>query len=152
MPQNYSHSAPSQRPQNHNPTPPTPLFDLSQIKFGQKELDAELFNSIVQKAAQWVASDRNANKPTQLRRFYNEILLWESKVRQQPDRFNEYLPFIRMINAKVAYAKGRDLVDDSFLKLLEHTLKAVNDDKSMGTCKLFWEAFMGFYKLERPRD
>lgn len=122
---------------------------LSTIKF--KEIDPELFNTKAYEAAKEIASDKNVNNPTQLRRFYDDLILWEAKAAKEPEKFEEYLPFIRMINAKVAYAKGRKLVDKNFLELMQHTLKEVVDTPTLKTCKLFWEAFMGFYKLERPK-
>ena len=88
-------------------------IDTSLIQL--KTIKADLFDNVAQNAATTIADNRNSNKPTQLRRFYDEIVLWESKVNQQPDKFEEYLPFIRMINAKVAYALGRKLVDDNFV-------------------------------------
>lgn len=57
-----------------------------------------------------------------------------------------------MLNAKVAYAEGRDLVDKNFVKLLEHCLRQAVDTKTLGYVKLFFEAFLGFYKAERPSD
>lgn len=128
-----------------------PLLDMSRIRFA-KPLDPELFNGIAKEAAKQVAEDRSSNKPTQLRRFYDELMLWESRVARLPEKFPDYVPFIRMINAKVAYAKGRKLVDDRFVALMQHTLKEVTDADSLTTCKVFWEAFMGFYKQLRPND
>jgi CRISPR-associated protein Csm2 len=125
---------------------------FDRIRFS-RPLDAELFNSIAQQAAQRVsASDRNRNKSSQLRRFYDELCMWEGKVSRQPDKFAEYLPFIRMLNAKAAYAEGRKLVDRTFVELFAHTLQETNSAEALTTCKLFWEAFMGFYKQERGND
>jgi CRISPR-associated protein Csm2 len=80
------------------------------------------------------------------------LLTWETRVTQRPEKFDEYLPMIRMINAKVAYAEGRNLVDGVFVDLMRHTLGQVKTPESLTICKLFWEAFMGFYKKERPRE
>lgn len=115
------------------------------------KLDPDLFNTTALEQAKNVASggDR-VNKATQLRKFYDELVLWDNKVAQQPDKFDEYLPFIRMINAKAAYAQGRKLVDDNFVKLLNNGLKQVETAETLHTFKLFMEAFMGFYKQERP--
>ena len=118
-------------------------------------LNPELFNSIAKVSAQRIAqAEINRNKPTQLRRFYDELLLWESRISQLPEviqdaKFAEYLPFIRMMNAKAAYAEGRKLVDRNFVELLEHTLKQASSPQTLTICKHFWEAFMGFYKQER---
>lgn len=120
----------------------------SNIRFASPS--PELFNSIAKEAAQSVArADPYRNKPTQLRRFYDELLLWETRVSQQPldaqaAKFAECLPFIRMLNAKAAYADGRKLVDRTFVDLMHHTLSEVTNPQTLTTCKYFWEAFMGF--------
>lgn len=149
MPQQPSHSRPGQTPrQGQQATSPQPS-QWEAIRF-TKPIDPELFNKMAQDAAKRVAQDRSRNNPTQLRRFYDELSLWEARVTQQPDKFEDYLPFIRMLNAKVAYAEGRKLVDRTFVTLMYHTLGEVKNPDSLTICKLFWEAFMGFYKQERP--
>jgi CRISPR-associated protein Csm2 len=118
------------------------------VKFA-RPLDPELFNSIAKDAAEKVAAVNDRNRSTQLRRFYDELCLWELRVTQHPEKFPDYLPFIRMLNAKVAYAEGRKLVDRTYVSLLHHTLREIKDPESLAACKLFWEAFTGFYKQER---
>jgi len=117
-----------------------------------KEIKPELFNETAKQQASHIADNSNdrTNKATQLRKFYDEIIMWENKVSMHPDRFDEYLPFIRMLNAKAAYAQGRKLVDHNFVQLLSDCLRQVDSAETMRTFKLFMEAFMGFYKLERP--
>lgn len=92
----------------------------------------------------------NANKSTQLRKFYDELCLWHAK---SPDMesFTNNLPFIKMLNAKVAYAKGREHVDDKFLLLVSVCLEQVSSAdeqgfKALKNMKLFLEAILGFYK------
>ncbi|MBF0109731.1 MAG: type III-A CRISPR-associated protein Csm2 [Magnetococcales bacterium] len=126
-------------------------FDITTIKFGDP-LSPDLFDGKAKKVAESL-NIKGTNKPTQLRRFYDEICLWGEKVEADEKRFNEYLPFIRMMNAKAAYAKGRNnLVNETFVKLISHCLGQVTDAKSMGRFKLFMEAVMGFYKELRPKD
>lgn len=112
-------------------------------------LDPELFNTVAHQIAKTVAGDdRNQkNKPTQLRQFYDELVMWEEKTRQDEQRFLEYLPFIRMLNAKAAYAKGRNHVDQNFVDLVSHCVGQVKSPATLRNFKLFFEAFMGFYKL-----
>jgi CRISPR-associated protein Csm2 len=134
--------------------------DFNKIKLAKPA--PELFNEIAEEMAMAVAFRedgklRSENKSTQLRRFYDELVLWEMRINQQEvekqaEKFEESLPFIRMINAKAAYAKGRKLVDQTFVDLMHHTLNEVKDAKTMTACKLFWEAFTGFYKQVRPKD
>lgn len=139
---------------NSRPRQQIPVIDLRGIQFN--EVTPQLFDTEAQKVARVIAGNGDnrysPNKPTQLRRFYDEIVMWDNKVMMYQDRFSEYLPFIRMLNAKVAYAKGRRLVDENFTQLLSHCLGQVNTPQQMQTFKLFMEAFMGFYKVERPRD
>lgn len=149
IPDNRQQRSPyGQRPPQGQATV-SPASQFASVTF-RKPLDPELFNSKAQDAARAVAhADNQRNKSTQLRRFYDELMLWETRTTQQPEKFSEYLPFIRMLNAKAAYAEGRKLVDRTFVDLLSHTLKEVNNAETLTTCKLFWEAFMGFYKQEK---
>lgn len=133
--------------------PPIEKIDTDDISF--KTISAELFNTVAKRKAETIAANKNnnSNKPTQIRKFYDEISMWDMKVSMNPEKFQEYLPYIRMLNAKVAYAKGRNnLVDDNFVRLMSHCLNEVNSVESMHAFKLFMEAFIGFYKLERPKD
>ena len=93
---------------------PEPI-DTLKIQF--KNIEADLFDGVARQAAETIANNKKKelNKPTQLRRFYDEIVMWEAKSAANKDRFSEYLPFIRMINAKAAYALGRNLVDQNFV-------------------------------------
>ena len=117
-----------------------------------KPLDPDLFNGEARKIAEIIANPRirKHNKSTQIRKFYDELCLWETKVNQDSEKadtnFTECLPFILMLNAKAAYARGRDLVDANFVKLISDCLKQVKDRETLRICKLFFEAFLGFYK------
>ena len=134
---------------------PSATLDTADIDLrpGDKgALRPELFDTTAQKAAKAVAGDgRNpANKPTQLRQFYDELVMWEEKARANRDRFDEFLPFVRMLNAKAAYAAGRRHVDQNFVALIGHCVGQVDSYETLRNFKLFFEAFLGFYKLERP--
>ena len=101
------------------------------------------------------------NKSTQLRKFYDELVMWTDKVYnvgkveagQKIDsvrdaNYVKSAPFIKMMNAKVAYAKGRGHVDDSFDAMFSHCIKAIIDAETLKHAKLFMEAFLGFYKAQ----
>lgn len=120
---------------------PLPEIDLA-------TLSADLFDSTAEKTAKTVAGGRReVNKPAQIRKFFDELCMWEAKVAQSPDRFADYLPFIRMMNAKVAYASGRGLVDDNFKEFFKRCVDQIVDAKTLRHAKLFFEAFLGFYKV-----
>jgi CRISPR-associated protein Csm2 len=128
-------------------------LDVSAIKFG-KEIDRTLYSDVAQKAAEDVSPGRRAtkNKPTQLRRFYDELIMMQEKVGSDQFRFDQQVPFIQMLKAKVVYAKGREKVDENFEKLLRHVVDQVRDPDTLKQAKLFMEAFMAFYKVYGPRD
>lgn len=95
---------------------------------------------------------KKENKPTQLRRFYDEITLWDNKVRRQREDFPALLPLIKMLKAKVAYAKSRGHVDADFETLMRHCIDQVDSPAKLNQCKTFFEAFTGYYKAIRPKD
>ena len=121
-------------------------------------VDPALFDDIASEAATIIGGNQRHNKSTQLRKFYDEILMWEEKVNgegpEEPrKRLRKYLPMIRMLNAKAAYAKGRKHVNDDFVALLRRCLEQLEDDpETLRHARLFFEAFMGFYKSVNPSD
>ena len=132
---------------------PSERLNTSEIDLKAPEgghLRPSLFDTVASDAAKVVARGDRRNKPTQLRQFYDEVVMWEEKVRKDESRFAEYLPFIRMLNAKAAYAEGRKHVDANFVDLIYHCLQQVDSAEVLRNFKLFFEAFMGFYKRERP--
>jgi CRISPR-associated protein Csm2 len=159
-----------QRPQGNRPQqgggydrsrdvpPPVKVDD---IKFG-KDLDPNLFADIAQGKAKAIAEEGRGrkNKSTQLRKFYDELVMWHDKVFQargddgktsealRQQEYTQLAPFIKMLCAKVTYAKGRDHVSEGFEKLFTHVIRAVDSPDTLKQAKLFIEAFMGFYKAE----
>lgn len=112
--------------------------------------DSNLFDTTAEAYAKLISeSGKEVNKSTQLRRFYDEISIWHQRLKESPESFDKSLPLIKMINAKVAYAKGRKpaLVDDSFANMIKLCISKVNDVESFNNFKLFFEAFLGFYKI-----
>lgn len=140
------------------------IFDVKRIKLASGSLPTDLFSRVAEDAAKYVANwdeernssnNKNASKPTQLRKFYDEICMWDSKSQQQPDQFEEYLPFILMLKAKVAYAKGRKHVQEEYKGILNHCLKELEEtpkSETLHNLKLFMEAFTGFYKFHGPKN
>jgi CRISPR-associated protein Csm2 len=98
--------------------------------------------------------EQEANSSSQLRKFYDELVMWHDKVvREQSGdlkarKLNEILPFVKMLNAKVAYARARKHVDPCFEKLFTHVIRQIDSPDTLKHAKLFMEAFMGFYKAE----
>jgi CRISPR-associated protein Csm2 len=144
-----------QRGFDRNERAPAPMIDVSDIKFGTGMPD-QLFADIAQDKARVIAEAGagRKNKSTQLRKFYDELVMWHDKVafEQSSDakavKYKELAPFVKMLNAKVAYARGRDHVDLCFEKLFTHVIRQIDAPDTLKHAKLFMEAFMGFYKAE----
>lgn len=143
----------------HRDSPPP--IKLDDIKFG-KLIDANLFADIAQTKAKLIAEEGRGrkNKSTQLRKFYDELVMWHDKVFLAHDEqgktsaeirekeYEQLAPFIKMLCAKVSYARGREHVSEGFEKLFTHVIRAISDPNTLKQAKLFIEAFMGFYKAE----
>ena len=129
------------------------MSSIAQIKDKIKfsPIDIELFDETADRVAQAISETQKKrhNSHTQLRKFYDEIVMWHDKLQgKENDTYIKALPFIKMINAKVAYAKGRDHVDEHYAALMSHCMKQLDPEKpeTFFNFKLFMEAFMGFYK------
>ncbi|MDY4593958.1 type III-A CRISPR-associated protein Csm2 [[Pasteurella] aerogenes] len=121
------------------------------IKFG-KDKSSEIFSDIAKQAAVLIKSNKDKNKTTQLRKFYDELAMWNERVQlareNKEAKFQELVPFIKMLKAKVAYAEGRKHIDKNFSDVFNRCIDQVNNAETLRDAKLFMEAVMGFCKLE----
>lgn len=138
------------------PRQDAPRINLSTADVQLKNIAATLFSDIAQEKAATVfqAGGGKKNKSTQLRRFYDELVMWYERVQfertpaERAAKYQEVAPFIQMLVAKVAYARGREHVDECFDTLFAHLIRQISDAESLRHAKLFMEAFMGFYKAQ----
>jgi len=134
---------------------PRPGISVNDIKL-TTPLSAELFDTIAKDKAVCIreAGGARINQSTQLRKFYDELVMWFDKVNLERTKdaktlkYTEVEPFIKMMNAKVAYARGRGHVDECFEQMFSHLIRQITDADSLKHAKLFMEAFMGFYKAQ----
>ena len=127
------------------------MLNINEIKFGNDK-SAEIFSDIAQRAAKHIKTNKNVNKTTQLRKFYDELAMWNDRVQlvreNKQGKFQELIPFIKMLKPKVAYAEGRKHVDKSFSEVFNRCIDQINNVETLRDAKLFMEAVMGFCKLE----
>lgn len=127
------------------------MININEIKFGENKPN-EIFSDIAQRAAQYIKENKNVNKTTQLRKFYDELAMWNERVQlareNKEAKFQELMPFIKMLKAKVAYSRGRKHIDDHFLEVFNRCIDQANNVATLRDAKLFMEAVMGFCKLE----
>ena len=99
-----------------------------EIKFwkdkNKKQIDPDLFSNKAEMLAKVIFNESTSklNKPTQIRKFYDEVLRFGSMIKTNPEEFEIILPYIKMINAKVAYAMGRDLISKGFKDFISESV------------------------------
>lgn len=129
----------------------TPTISLHGIVFGDKPA-ADLFSTQAERAAEEVSrAPQDKNKSSQLRRFYDELVMWQEKVGSNDAKFTDCEPYIRMLKAKAAYAKGRKHVDANFRALFDRLIDQSTSAATLRQAKLFFEAFMAYYKIHRAQ-
>lgn len=108
-------------------------------------LSADLFDAKAKAFAQALRQG-GRNSTTQIRKFYNEMLRYEMELRGQdnPTAFERRLPFLRMLNARAAYAKERGHVDQEFVAFLKTMLNQVRDYPTLSHACTLFEAVLGF--------
>lgn len=122
------------------------MDNISEIKF-PAEFGSGIFDRVAEDAAKAIKNNKN-NKRTQLRKFYDELIMWNERVQSSTssknEKYSELEPFIKMLKAKVAYAKGRGHVDEEFQKIFNQCIDQIKDPKTLLHAKLFMEAVIGY--------
>lgn len=123
----------------------------------QRVIEPALFSEHAESLALKLAGECNEsrkkmNKRTQIRKFYDEILRLNTEAKRPEGNWNEILPLVNMVVAKAAYAKGRDLVSDTFLMFVRESVKQVDAVEDLDVFANFFEAFMGFYRMHCPAN
>lgn len=122
-------------------------------------LRADLFSSVAETEANKIAKSKdvilldngkkkivNAPTYTQLRKFYNDVLRYKTKIAANESEFEKYLPYVRMINAKLTYSNARDNITKDCLGFFKVRINEILDIKDFYAFSDFFEAFMAFYK------
>ncbi len=114
-----------------------------------------LFSDVAEKWAADIANSGRSkdgkkldhNKRSQIRKFYDEVLRLNGNVKNNPRDWDVTLPYVNMLIAKAAYARGRNsLVTDQFVSMIKDCVAQVQEPKDLDVFANFFEAFMGFYR------
>lgn len=119
-------------------------------KDGKKpSINPDLFSDIAEKIAKDIADEKqgNLNKATQIRKFYDEVVRFDSMLKENTDEFENILPYFKMLNAKAAYAMGRGLISQKFKDFIADGVRQVNDWQDFTVFAGLFESFMGYYKF-----
>jgi len=115
--------------------------------------DMELFNETAREIAKKIGVGKEGVQNTQIRKFYDKVLELNDKAKRvDEEEFKEnILPFVKMLNSKVAYASQRNsgggkLVNKEFVSMMNECVNQINNKKTLETFKLFFESIIGFHK------
>ncbi|MFH1293917.1 MAG: type III-A CRISPR-associated protein Csm2 [Pseudomonadota bacterium] len=122
-----------------------------------RKIDPTLFSIMAESLAKQLRADHDssrgrANKRTQIRKFYDEVLRLDMEAKTRPQEWDNILPLIHMMVAKAAYARGRNLVSDNFLNFIKTSIKQISAWDDLRIFANFFEAFMGFYRQHGPAN
>ena len=136
---------------------PQQTLRLPEIKFWsdkeKKLVNTTLFSEIAFKYSEIISSkDKKKNKRSQLRKFYDEVLFFYDRLKGEKDKFQQFLPYIKLIRAKLYYSLGRKHITDEFRTMVESCLNQVETWDDFEVFKNFFEAFMGYYRYHRKDD
>ena len=118
--------------------------------------DKELFNVTAKNWAEKIGVDKKFGvQNTQMRKFYNKVLELNEKAKHKD--FDEILPFVKMLNSKVAYASQRSsgsgkIVNSAFVSMMNSCVNQIDKKEDLNTFKLFFEAVIGFHKALDGRN
>ena len=152
-------------------------MDLNTISLKQP-LNPKIFSDIAEAAASYIFPQQKRdkkgnlsfdnkgnpiyekhNQSTQIRKYYDELSMWDDKIHRAADKNAEYqksAPYIHMLRAKVAYASNRKssgtpLVDEYFVRIFNHIINQIDSAETLHHAKLFYEAMLGFRKAQESK-
>lgn len=119
--------------------------------------DSELLNKTAEKWANDIGAGRDGVQNTQIRKFFDQVLDLNNKAKHSDDFEGEVLPFVKMLNSKVAYASSRNsaggkLINKTFVDMMNSCINQVDSKESLGVFKLFFESVIGFHKSLEGRN
>lgn len=138
------------KPGKYSHSKPAPVPVESAVYYTDKEkkkLNTKWVDEEALKVAQEVGNEKL--KSAQLRRFYSEVKtlerVWTTRG-QTAEAFLELLPQIKILKAKVVYAKERGVAGDYFQRWMAEHVNAIKDVEDFKAFLLHFEAVVGFSK------
>ena len=119
-------------------------YDKPQVTIPAIVLDYKNNPNLFDEVAKEIANKISKTKSTQIRNFYDYVLDLHQNSQVKP--FTEVLPFVKMLNSKVAYSKSRGHSSEEFVLMIQECIKQVNSKEKLEVFKLFFEAVLGFSK------
>jgi CRISPR-associated protein Csm2 len=107
-----------------------------------------------EKLSEKLANQGQANKRTQIRKFYDEVLRLDQDAKRLPaDQWPHILARLNLLVPKAVYAWGRNnLVSEDFVNFIKASVEQVQRQEDLAVFANFFEAFMGFYRKHKKEQ
>lgn len=121
----------------------------------ERIVDPLLFSEKAEQYSKLFADQCEQNKRngrSQVRKFYDEVIRLEMSTKSGQKKWEHVWPLVHMLIAKAAYAEGRKLVSKEFVQFIKDGVSQIKDPEDLKIFSSFFEAFMGFYRADCPRN
>lgn len=122
------------------------------FKFDLENITAKIFDETARKWSLVIANADRGVEKNQLRNFYEKVLELEEKALNSTEEefLKKVLPFVKMLNSKVAYAKNKQSspVNLAFVIFMTKSISQVKNIDTFRNFKFLFEAIIGFYEKE----
>jgi CRISPR-associated protein Csm2 len=108
--------------------------------------EMNLFSECCDKWAKAIKDSDKAPAYSQIRNFYDEILVFKMKLIANKDEFEKLFPYVKMLNAKFAYARARKNMSELCQKSFSNAINQIKDYDDFMLFADFFESFIAFYK------
>lgn len=102
---------------------------------------------------------RNTPRLTQVRKFYNEVLNLQNsinmEIKQDSDKdkiLSKWLPYIRMLSAKVSYSKSREKSNEPFENFIKTNSMRIKNYKDFEVFVKLFEAVIAYSAGNLPKN
>jgi CRISPR type III-A-associated protein Csm2 len=116
--------------------------------------DPAIFWKKAEKLSETLANQGQANKRTQIRKFYDEVLRLDQDAKNAKSFSDDHWPNIQsrlnLLVPKAVYAWGRNnLVSEDFVEFIKQSVDQIHSKDDLAVFANFFEAFMGFYRKHK---
>lgn len=144
----------SQRQNMKENNPSQQTINWNELKLYIQEGEEKIINSeLFTKKADEIARIFNnvntkLNKPSQIRKFYDELFRIKTLIKNLND-YKKYYPYIAMVLPKVAYSRGRELISEEFYKFMKWGIENSKNLEDFEVFMNFFEAIIAYYAKYR---
>jgi len=118
----------------------------------KKQINSDFVDSYARELVAMFTLNRNKNKLTQLRGFYNAVCKIDSKLNGNNSsqiEFNDVKYKISMLKSYAENKENNGVVSQEFKKFIHQNVDAVKDKRDLKAFRIHFEAIMGYMPKDR---